>query len=154
MKTCPLCGAKASDEAATCFECYYSFAEMSARMTEENDAQIRRREIRPVLITPPLPDRCLKVELRRAGRLLRRVVSRRGSIYVGSRDYNDIVLVDNHISERHLHLYRSEGYLYAELLNGQTSLIIDENAHASPAKISDGACIELTDWSLTVQGSA
>lgn len=39
MKSCPLCAAKAADGAATCFECLYSFASMSARTSTLADTK-------------------------------------------------------------------------------------------------------------------
>lgn len=40
MKTCPLCGARAADSAATCFECLYNFAAMSVRTSALVDGSL------------------------------------------------------------------------------------------------------------------
>jgi uncharacterized membrane protein YvbJ len=50
MKTCPICGAKAAPDAYTCFDCYYSFHEMSARAVDDLD----RRFLKRPTATPPL----------------------------------------------------------------------------------------------------
>jgi hypothetical protein len=151
MKTCPICGSKAAPAASTCFECYYSFAEMSVRDVDDSDLRFRKRQAPPLLMLPGCACE-LNVELIRDGEVLRRLRSHRASIYVGSQPYNDLALEVEGLSARHLHLYRLEGHIWAELIgNGRADrLIVDGTQRESPCKLRSGSVIKLPAFRLRV----
>lgn len=147
MKTCPICGAQAIDDAETCFDCLYSFANLSSEACDPRDLRALGTEptpqqkptpqqeptSAPVPITRETSGKIF-LELWKRGHLATRYIAPAGSLYVGSAPFNDVALTTQPIARRQLHLYRENGCLYAEVLDTSTSRLF-LNGHALDGRV-------------------
>lgn len=148
MKTCPICGARAVENATTCFECLYSFIEMSINPAEKEEERETPVEVaceessRSVLVGEHAED--IFLELWRKGRLQKRFISHNGSLYIGSAGFNDVFLRSSRVAKRQLHLYRQGGDMYLDVLDFSYPVFLNgqELDGAVPVKADDAISLE------------
>jgi len=148
MKTCPICGARAVENATTCFECLYSFIEMSispVEKEEERDEVVEAPSEGPaesVRVGDCTDD--IFLELWRKGRLQKRFISHNGSLYIGSAGFNDVFLQSSRVAKRQLHLYRQGGDMYLDVLDFSYPVFLNgqELDGAVPVKADDAISLE------------
>jgi hypothetical protein len=162
MKTCPICGAKAAPFAATCFECYYRFSDMSTRDVREelpNSRAPKKQEaqepvtahLTPAATTAALSSPALVLTLSCRGQLLYRIRSRKGSLYVGSMPYNDLVLSgDSAVCPRHAQVYQLDGRIYFELLDANATASIQGSPAQKLNTLDPGASINIGAFTLSL----
>ena len=153
MKTCPVCHAKAGDDASTCFECLYSFSQSSARGIDA--AVVGGSAPSGLSDARATNDPEAGVDLVVRGTALgdsqrRRVRSMRGSIYVGSGPFNDIVIGDPRVARRAVHLYRDGNQVWVEPLADGTALAVNGMPLGVSAELRVGDVVEIGGVGITV----
>ncbi|MBK5211416.1 MAG: FHA domain-containing protein [Coriobacteriia bacterium] len=148
MKTCPICGARAVENATTCFECLYSFIEMSISPVEKEE---EREEIAEVPSKKSFENALsgehagdIFLELWKKGRLQKKFISHNGSLYIGSAGFNDVFLKSSRVAKRQLHLYRQDGDMYLDILDFSYPVFLNgqELDGAVPVKADDAISLE------------
>ena len=139
VKKCPMCGSAATDDAAICFECLYSFDLMSCvamppiapQEVLESASQTAAQPIQdPVLVLDP---RDYEIVVQDGEMGLRRYPFDSGSVHVGRLPTNDVVLNDKTVSRRHLHIFLESGEIWVE-----------DFGPANPAKLNGAALMGKT----------
>lgn len=156
MKKCPMCGSVATDDAAICFECLYSFDLMSCVAMAPVAAPDQPEQEPEALVgfTPadlggPNPSD-YEVIVRDEEMGTRRFPFGTGSLHVGRLPTNDIVLNDKTVSRRHLHVFFEQGEVWVEDFGSPNPARLNGVALSgkSPFKVGDtlqirGATLEL-----------
>ena len=116
-----MCGSSATDDAAICFECLYSFELMSCvAMPSGEPSEAQEQPAIALLQDAELPivdlgapsDFVIVVDDEEFGR--RQFSFDGGSVYVGRLPTNDIVLNDRTVSRRHVHIFYEQGAVWVE----------------------------------------
>lgn len=144
MKKCPMCGSAAVENAAVCFECLYSFDQMScAAMMAPARGSVAvggQPESFDVLVDDPdcghntysLSD---------------------GALHVGRLPSNDIVVSDPMVSRRHLRLFIDRGQVWAEVIAAKNPPRLNGEPFRGTVKISTDDVIHVRRVTIQLAGT-
>lgn len=175
MKRCPVCGSSVYDTSSTCFSCMYSFETM-AQLGGEKDGPQEQVPAAPIestgdandvegfeLVAQPqsvivhktaLPvkkNKGLYVEVSIPQQSTRRIRSERGSLYLGSQHYNDVVVQDPQIAPRHLHIYVEDEKVWCEPLYPELALVHNKAVVAGKVLLQKGDTLSMGSVRVVVQ---
>lgn len=162
MKRCPVCGSSVYDTSSTCFSCMYSFETMNRlggasddSVPAESGALAKKvvdidqsdgfesvEQTQSVVVHKKAVSikkhKGLYVEVNTPHHATRRLRSERGSLYLGSQEYNDVVVHDPQIAPRHLHIYVEGQSIWCEPLYPELALVHNEAPIAGKMLLQKG----------------
>ena len=100
-----------------------------------------------------LGEDALAVDVYERGRRRQTVKSKRGSIYVGRGEFNDISVGYPSVSRRHLHLYRIGAQLLAEPLDERGETYINGELLTGSRELHESDRLTISDVDLVVSSS-
>lgn len=170
MKRCPICKSLASDEAATCFGCLYSFEKMSVyadtdapfctahpdQICSSDTIQNSRESISPSaeyinrkFVVPLKHFAGLYVRVRFDEMPEKKMLFPRGSLYIGAAAYNDIVVRGTDMKSRHTHIYIDNGNAYAETLETGAEVLVNGETRDGVSLLKKGDIVSLGNIDIT-----